>query len=561
MTPDLVAARGTERRLAAGAGLLTAALLAVMFYYPVGIVFAEALFPPEATPLSPIATVLEDPFYWGLFSFTAYQALLSTVASVAIGLPGAYLLGRYEFPGRATLESLTALPFVLPSIMVAVGFVATFGKTGMLNDILRFLGLPTVELMFTLEIIVLAHAFYNAPLVIRIVSAAWQRVDARTIETARSLGATPWRAARDVVVPQLLPALLTSALLTFVFTFMTFPIVLALGGLQLATVEVWIYDRINSFDLQTAAALAALETFVSLTLTYLYLRFESRQSSEESAATPLSRRRLADLGIWRVAVACYGVVALFVFGLPIASMLVESVTSGSGFTLRWYAFLVERQLTGATFQTKPLPAIRNSLLFGAGTLLLAVPMGVVIAYATIRELPGARLLGTAAMAPLAVSGIVVGLGLLKGLVYGTEILGHRIRVVGALAIVAAHAVGAYPFVTRNVAPMLRRLDPRLVESARALGASRPRALVDVELPLVWPGVAAGAAFAFAISIGEFDATVILAEGATSYTMPVALERYLSGRTLGPATAMGSILLLVTAASFVVIDRLGGRFRG
>ncbi|MFB6170207.1 MAG: ABC transporter permease [Haloarculaceae archaeon] len=553
--------RGTERRLAAGAGLLTAALLAVMFYYPVGIVFTEALFPPDSPPLAPIGAVLADPFYWNLFSFTAYQALLSTAASLVIGLPGAYLLGRFEFPGRATLESLTALPFVLPSIMVAVGFVATFGQAGTLNDLLRALGLPTVELMFTLQIIVLAHAFYNAPLVVRIVSAAWQRVDARSVETARSLGAGPWRAARDVVLPQLLPAVLTSALLTFVFTFMTFPIVLALGGLQLATVEVWIYDRINSFDLQTAAGLAALETLVSLSLTYLYLRYESRQAGEESAAVPLTRKRLAALGPWRVAVGVYGVVALLVFGLPIASMLLESVTSGGGLTLRWYAFLVERQLTGAAFQTKPLPAIRNSLLFGVGTLLLAVPMGVVVAYATNREFPGARLLGTAAMAPLAVSGIVVGLGLLKGLVYGTVVFGTRIRVVGALAIVAAHAVVAYPFVTRNVAPMLRRLDPRLVEAARALGASRPRALLDVELPLVWPGVAAGAAFAFAISIGEFDATVILAEGASSYTMPVALERYLSGRTLGPATAMGSILLLITAASFVVIDRLGGRFRG
>jgi thiamine transport system permease protein len=160
-------------------------------------------------------------------------------------------------------------------------------------------------------------------------------------------------------------------------------------------------------------------------------------------------------------------------------------------------------------------------------------------------------------APLAVSGVVVGLGLLQTFVFGTTLFGTRLTASGPVAIVFAHAVAAYPFVTRNVAPALGGLDARLVDAARALGATRFRALLDVELPLV------GAAFAFAISIGEFDSTVLLAEGVESYTMPVALERYIGNRSigpsLGPATAMGTVLLAVTAVSFVVIDRLGGRW--
>jgi thiamine transport system permease protein len=163
------------------------------------------------------------------------------------------------------------------------------------------------------------------------------------------------------------------------------------------------------------------------------------------------------------------------------------------------------------------------------------------------------------MLPLAVSGVVFGIGLLQGLVFGIPLPGGwRFQVTGAVAIVAAHAVAAYPFVTRNVSPLLSNLDPAMVESARALGASRYRALRDVELPLVASGIVAGAAFAFAISIGEFSSTVILASGSEAYTMPVAVERYL-GRRSGPAIAMGTVLLGVTAASFVVVDRVGGRF--
>jgi thiamine transport system permease protein len=145
---------------------------------------------------------------------------------------------------------------------------------------------------------------------------------------------------------------------------------------------------------------------------------------------------------------------------------------------------------------------------------------------------------------------------LRGLVFGTVVFGYRVTVSGPVAIAAAHAVAAYPFVVRNVAPAVAELDDQLVESARSLGASRVRALVDVELPLIWPGVLAGAAFAFAVSVGEFDATVVLAEGGGTYTMPVAVERYV-GRRLGPATAMGTVLLLVTTLSFVVLERVGG----
>ncbi|QSW99403.1 ABC transporter permease [Haloterrigena alkaliphila] len=609
-----------ERHGLSLAALGTTAVLAVMLYLPVGVVFVEAVLEEGRPTLAHFAEVLTDPFYFGaladvfadplavgdhlaslagwlgaisvaptlaypipgldlpvpwlaldappvrkgLFGFTAYQAALSTVASVAIGLPAAYVLANYEFYGRRTLRSLTILPFVLPGILVAVGFYSMFGRTGTLNSLLGAVGLGPFAFVETspLAIVILAHAFYNAPLVARLTVAAWESVDARTVETARSLGASRRRAFRDVVVPQLLPAVLTGALLTFIFTFMTFPIVLALGGLRLATVEVWIYDRVQRLAYGEAATLAVLETMLSLGLTYAYLRYESAQAGFSRAPSPTPKEPLfpdlrTALSPRRLAVLGYGLVALVLFVGPMASLLVGSVTDGAGFTLDHYAFLLERQLEGASFQTLPLPAIRNSLLFGLATLAVAVPMGVVISVLTVRAGRSGRIVDALAMLPLAVSGVVFGIGLLQGLVFGLSLPGGwRLQLTGSVAIVAAHAVAAYPFVTRNVSPLLANLDPAMVESARALGASRTRALLDVELPLVRSGIVAGAAFAFAISIGEFSSTVILASGSESYTMPVAVERYL-GRRSGPAIAMGSLLLLVTAASFVVIDRVGG----
>jgi len=160
-----------EGRLLTALAVLTSAVLVVAFYYPVGTVLIEAVVVDGVATLAVFAELFRDPFYFGelarlfagesplavarallgpdrrlgIVGFTAYQAALSTVASVALGLPAAYLLARFEFPGRRTLRSLTIVPFVLPSIMVAVGFVATFGTNGTLNAVLSALGLPTVD--------------------------------------------------------------------------------------------------------------------------------------------------------------------------------------------------------------------------------------------------------------------------------------------------------------------------------------------------------------------------------------------------------------------------------
>jgi thiamine transport system permease protein len=578
----------------------TLAVLVVVFYYPVGSVLATALRGDGGPSLGPLLSVLGDPFYtgaahhlvtdplgvpggvvewlragpavpsFGLVGFTVYQAGLSTVASVCLGLPGAYLLSRYEFRGRATLRSLTVLPFVLPAIMVAVGFIAMFGRTGVLNGLLAFVGLGPVDVLFTLELVVLAHAFYNAPLVVRLVTAAWESVDARRVETARAMGASPARAFRDVVLPQVRPALLTAALLTFIFTFMSFPIVLALGGLQLATLEVWLYSRVQNLALAEAATLGAIETALSLALTYGYLRYEARATATRTGGPALGRRPLLAgrrtlRDPRRVALLGYCLLALVVFAGPLASLLIESVTGPNGrFTAAYYGFLLERQASTVPGTTRPLPAVRNSLVFAAGTLLIAVPMGLVVSLVATRGGRGSRLAEAGLTAPLAVSGVVVGLGLLQTLVFGTVLFGRRYTVTGPVAILLAHAVAAYPFVSRNVTPALERIDEDVVAAARSLGATRLRTLVDVKLPLVAPAVVAGGAFTVAISVGEFDSTVLLANGVDAATMPVALERYVGNRSLGPslgpATAMGSVLLFVTAASFVVVDRVGGRWR-
>ena len=471
-----------ERHALAVVALATLVALVVMFYYPVATVFVEALFEEGRLTLEVFPELLGDSRYVGIIRFTAYQALLSTLLSVALGVPLAYLLARYEFPGRQTLRSLTILPFVLPGIMVGVGFRAAFAESGPLNQALGLVGLGPVELLFTLEGIVIAHAFYNAPLVARLLVAAWEGVDASAVETARSLGASRLRAFRDVVAPQLYPAVLTGAALTFVFSFGTFPIVQALGGTDVTTVEVQIFRLVERLDYRTAAALAIVELFITLGVLYAYLRYEAHQRGHTRGVRPLERHSLVPTSLSprpvavRLGLAAYLLVAVVLFVLPIASMIQASFTDPGGFTLENYRFLIERQADAAAFQIQPWPAVRNSLLFGAATLLVALPMGVTVAVYSTRAYAGRKLLDAAAMAPFAVSSIVVGIGLLRGPVFGVDIAGvHRRRGLPVRRPDGRPRTGAHRRDTRRIRACARSLpDPCAGRYRVADGLARTR---------------------------------------------------------------------------------------
>ncbi|MDW8141337.1 MAG: iron ABC transporter permease, partial [Candidatus Bipolaricaulota bacterium] len=148
--------------------------LILFFYWPVARLLAEGLTHNEKFSLDFIVQILTDAYFQHVIGFTFYQALWSTLASIALGLPLAYILTRYDFPGKRWLRAFTIVPFVLPSITVALGFALLLGRRGYLNQLLMgLLGLnePPLALMYSLEGIILAHAFYNAPIIVRTVHA------------------------------------------------------------------------------------------------------------------------------------------------------------------------------------------------------------------------------------------------------------------------------------------------------------------------------------------------------------------------------------------------------
>ncbi len=537
--------------------LALAALLALVFYYPLALVLTGAFRSASGWSLSALTSVISDPYYVHLIWFTIVQAAYSTLLSLGIGLVGAYILAHYDFPGKRTIRSLTVIPFVLPAIVVALGFILFFGNSGYLNRALICLfGLsrPPLRILYSLTGIVLAHAFYNAPIVMRVVSASWEGFDPSIDEAAVSLGAGRLRRFIGITLPRLMPAILSSSALVFVFTFLSFPIVLTLGGARYATIEVGIYTLVRTLlDYNHGAALILVEMTISLFFTYLYLRAEGRLAIPTQGSRRLSPRRFLapPVSAGKVLIALYVLLVGIFFLGPIVSIVIDSLRSAQSWSIANYAQLLSQRYS-PFLGTSPLATVRTSLIIGSLATMASLLVGTMIAFFVVRgRIIGRWVIEAALMAPLAVSSVAIGFALLRGL------SAPPLRLGGTLAaIVIAHAVLIYPFVVRVLRPILEGLDPQLVEAARSLGSSRLRAFLDIELPLLKRGLLVAAVFAFALSMGEMSATIILMRPGLS-TIPIAVYGLLSARQFGAASAMAVVLIAVTAASFIVIDRLGG----
>ena len=251
--------------------LITAgAFLILFFYLPLSLVLKGALFPDEGSfSLSNIIQVLASEYNRRIIVFTVSQALLSTLFTIIIGLPGAWLLATRNFPGKKLLRAVSAVPFVLPSILVVLGFVIFFGNNGYLNrTIMSITGgtEPPLRILYSMKAIILAHGFYNFPIVLRIVSTLWEKLDPSIATAAKSLGAGKIRLFFTVTLHQILPAVLASAALVFVFCFTSFAIILVLGGgPAYTTLEVEIYRQARiSLNMDAAAALSVVGIFITL---------------------------------------------------------------------------------------------------------------------------------------------------------------------------------------------------------------------------------------------------------------------------------------------------------
>ncbi len=551
------AARASARSVAGRLLLWLAPLgfLAVFFFLPFARILAYS-FTWEALSVDNLALAGQT------LLFTVYQAVLSTALTLVIGIPAAYLFSRFDFHGKPLLRALTAVPFMLPTVVVAAGFNALLGPRGLANVLLmRSIGLSTPPIAFvgTLGAILLAHVFYNTTIVIRLVGNALSRSDPRLEQAARSLGADSRRVWWNVNIPLLRPALLAASVLVFLFDFTSFGVILLLGGPSFATLEVQIYTQaLYYLNLPLAALLALIQLACTLIFSILYTGVLS--ASKVQTAPRAAEGNLRRVRTWRERVFVSGMVVLVaaLFVLPMLALPVRSVSRleaeraqrtgfQPGVTLDYYSELFVNRRNSITY-VPPFLALRNSLAYAGATVVLSLAMGFPAAWALAKPGRLERVLDPLLILPLGASAVTLGLGFI--VTFGRWLI-HPWMVP------LAHTLVALPFVIRTLEPALATIPQRLRQAAASLGASPFRVWQTVDWPILRRATLSAATFAFTISLGEFGATALVSR--PDYpTIPIAIYRFLSqpgALNYGQAMAMATILMAVAAAGILLIERL------
>ncbi|WP_432194765.1 ABC transporter permease [Streptomyces sp. bgisy027] len=534
--------RGAAVRL--GLIAVPVAFFAVFFAYPVAAIVSRGLKVDGAWQLGRLWDVLGESDIRHVLWFTTWQAFASTALTLLIALPGAYVFARFDFPGKNVLRAVVTVPFVLPTVVVGTAFLALVGRGGLLDE------LWGVRLDTTVWAILLAHVFFNYAVVVRTVGGLWAQLDPRQEEAARMLGASPLKAWRQVTLPALAPAVAAAALMVFLFTFTSFGVVQILGGPTFSTLEVEIYRQTSEiFDLSTAAVLTIIQFLaVAAILAVHAWTVRRRESALRLVDASVTARRPRGAGQWALLAGVLAVIVVLLL-LPLA-VLVQRSFDAPGFG--YY-----RALTGAdggVFLVAPIEAIGNSLQYAVVATLIAVVIGALAAAALTRRDAGRFVRGFDAllMLPLGVSAVTVGFGFLIAL----DEPPLDLRASWILVPLAQALVGV-PFVVRTMLPVLRAVDQRLREAASVLGASPWRVWREVDLPMVRRALLIAAGFAFAVSLGEFGATVFIARP-DNPTLPVAVARLL-GRAgelnYGQAMALSTVLMVVCAVALLVLERL------
>ncbi|WNO77119.1 iron ABC transporter permease [Streptomyces sp. AM8-1-1] len=527
------------------------AFFALFFAYPVVAIVGRGLEIDGVWQFGRIGEVLGRADMQRVLWFTTWQALASTALTLLIALPGAYVFARFDFPGKGALRAAVTVPFVLPTVVVGTAFLALLGRGGLLDE------LWGIRLDTTVWAILLAHVFFNYAVVVRTVGGLWAQLDPRQEEAARVLGAGRFAAWRRVTLPALAPALAAAALMVFLFTFTSFGVVQILGGPSYSTLEVEIYRQTAQLlDLSTAAVLTLVQfAAVGIVLAVHAWTVRRREAALRLVDPARTARRPRGAGQWALLGGVLATIVLLLL-VPLGVLVERSLDGPGGYGFGYYRALGSLDASGGTFLVPPVEAVWNSLEYALVATGIAVTVGGLAAAALTRR-AGRLVRGFDAllMLPLGVSAVTVGFGFLITL----DEPPLDLRASWILVPLAQALVGV-PFVVRIMLPVLRAVDGRLREAAAVLGASPLRVWREVDLPLVRRALLIAAGFAFAVSLGEFGATVFIARP-DNPTLPVAVARLL-GRpgelNYGQAMALSTILMVVCASALLLLERMRPR---
>lgn len=493
-------------------------------------------------------------------------ATSSAIICCAVAAPMGWLVARTDLPFSSVVRALVTASFVTPPFLGAIAWeLLAAPNSGLLNKIYRAAtGAEQDSHLFniyTLEGIIFVISCYTFPYVFVLVANSLDRTPGELEDASSILGGGRLYTARRITLPLVLPALLAGALVAFLQAMTLFgsPAILALpAGFHTMTTKIW-----SLFQYPPKPELAAAASLPLLILTVFLLRAEHFILGRRGYSViggKYGAPRLIPLHRWRwpAAVVCLLVLMLPVF-LPYAALLNAAfspvpttfVTFKNATVHNIYFVLFE--LSAASL------ALKNTVILGTATATIGTAIALVIAYVTARQaVPGHRALGFLATAPIAIPGIVLGVGLFLSYTRPPFVLYGTLWI-----LLIAFVTIALPSAYQQLRAAIRTIHPELEDASRILGATRLRSLWQITAPLLRTGVIATWCFVFVGVMRELSAAIILFTSETKVISVLIYDLNESG-DLGAISVIGVGMLIITFVVVITVNRIPGfgnvRFR-
>lgn len=466
-----------------------------------------------------------------IIRFTVSQAFISAILTMFLGIPGAYLLARTKLPNtlRSLLKAASMVPFVLPGISMAIGFLLTFGNNGLINSFLSLFGLK-FRILYTFTAVLIGHVFYNFPLFIRIVGDILERIDRNILEMANLEGIPRFKRFWYIELPLIAPAVGSAFALSYLYCFTSFAVVLILGGIKYSTIEVNIYMYLRVLlDFQSALALTFFQMILVALASFVFLVLSNK--SEQFFGEPLKEKRPRWSYFYII------VIGLFVF-LPLGmASLGGFLRYGGMFTFENFSKLFGKSVEWI-IGTSTWSVIIYSILLGSIVGICVCILGLVSSYVSVRL---KNSLSALIYLPVAVSPATIAFGM---------ILFDNIP--QALKLGSVYALISLPLVHSSLQNVWRSFPREIEEASKIDGCGTVKRFFKITLPIFKKELLGTFAFSMAIALGEITATIILSEGQLT-TLSVATYKLFSTRHIGEAQALNSILMWIVLVLFFISE--------
>lgn len=529
------------------------AFFVLFVVFPLGLVLYRSVFDVDsgAVTFDYFQQFFAKKYYWTTLVNSFAVTIVATLLSAVIGVPVAYVLRSTRIAGAKWVNVLVVISYLSPPFIGAYAWVQLLGRNGFITKALN--GLFGVEFngIYGFTGIVLVFTLQSFPLVYMYISGALKNLDNSLIEAAESLGSSRLRRMVRLIVPLVTPSLLAALLLVFMRVFSDFGTPMLIGeGYQ--TMPVLIYNEFMgevSTNSHFAAALCVIVIVVAMVLFFLQRWLSNRYSYSMTALKPMEQKRVKGMR---------GVLAhVFIYGILVVALLPQITVIATSFMGTIGGVIYDGSFTLKNYEntllTKGNEPILNTYLFGIGAIVLVVVIGTLVSYLSARHktIP-TMLLDVLSMFPYIVPGSVLAIAFLYGFSSPPVLLSGT-----AFIMIVSLAIRRMPYTIRSATAIMGQISPSIEEAALSLGATEVRTFWKITLPMMLPGIIAGAIMSWITVISELSSSIILYTAGTK-TLTVAIYTEVIRSNFGNAAAYSTVLTLTSIISLLIFFKLSGK---